>query len=86
MTARLRVYVTPKASRDEITGWRGEELTVRVSAAPDKGKANAAVCETVAKALGVPKSAVSVERGKKSRHKTLSVEGVTAIDLPFRKE
>ncbi len=74
--ARIAVHVTPKSGRDEIVGWRGAELQVRVTTAPEGGKANAAVCEVVAKALGVPKSAVSVSRGATSRHKALEVAGV----------
>ena len=50
-------------------------LRVRVSAVPDKGKANAAVVALLAKALGVPKSAVSVVSGETSRMKTLAIVG-----------
>ena len=50
-------------------------LRLRVSAVPDKGKANAAVVALVAKALGVPKSPVSVTSGETSRLKTLAVMG-----------
>lgn len=50
-------------------------LRVRVNAVPDKGKANAAVAALLAKALGVPKSAVSVVSGETSRMKTLEVVG-----------
>lgn len=50
-------------------------LRVRVSAVPDKGKANAAVVVMIAKALGVPKSSVSVVSGETSRLKTLDVAG-----------
>jgi uncharacterized protein YggU (UPF0235/DUF167 family) len=50
-------------------------LRVRVSAVPDKGRANAAVVALLAKALGVPKSAVSVASGETSRLKTLDVAG-----------
>lgn len=69
--------MTPKAGRDEVVGWRGEELLVRVTVAPEGGKANAAVCAVVASALGVPKSAVTVVRGATSRHKAIEVAGVT---------
>jgi uncharacterized protein (TIGR00251 family) len=72
---RIAVHVTPRSSRDAIEGVRDGELLVRVTAAPDDGKANAAVCKLVASALGVPKSAVSVVRGHTSRHKSLAVEG-----------
>jgi uncharacterized protein len=50
-------------------------LRVRVDAVPDKGKANAAVVALLAKALGVPKSAVSVVSGETARMKTLDVVG-----------
>lgn len=73
---RIRVHVTPKAQRDEVAGWRGAEFAVRVTAAPEGGKANRAVERVVAEALGVPKSSVRVVRGHVSRIKMLDVEGV----------
>ena len=69
----LPVRVTPRAGRDEVEGWRGEELAVRVTTAPEGGKANARVCEVVAAKLGIPKSTVRVVRGHSSRHKVLEV-------------
>lgn len=69
----LAVHVTPKSGRDEVVGWRGSELSVRVTAAPESGKANSAVCVTVAKHLGVPKTSVTVVRGATSRHKLLDI-------------
>lgn len=68
--------VTPKASVDEVAGWRGAELLVRVTAAPEDGKANAAVERVVARALGVPKGAVSVVRGHTARVKQLEIDGI----------
>lgn len=78
---QVRVHATPKSGRDEIVGWRGGELQVRVTAPPENGKANAAVCKVVARALGVAKSSVSVARGETSRHKTLEVRGVSEADI-----
>lgn len=77
----LAVHVTPKAVRDEVAGWRGAELSVRVTVAPEGGKANAAVCSAVAKALGVPKTSVRVAKGATSRHKMLEVTGVGEQDV-----
>lgn len=77
-TLRVAVHVTPKAGRDEVVGWRGSELQVRVTAPPEAGKANAAVCETLAKALGLPKRGVRVVRGETSRHKMVEIDGVDA--------
>lgn len=76
----LRVRVTPNAGRDQIDGVEirddGEAvLRVRVAAVPDKGKANTAVVALLAKALRVPKSAISVVAGDTSRVKTLEIIG-----------
>ena len=54
---------------------------VRVTAAPDDGKANAAVCRVVADALGIPKTSVSVVRGHTARVKTLEVAGLTDAEV-----
>lgn len=72
------IRVTPGASRDEIGGlWLGpegeERLAFRVTAPPDKGKANQAVVKLLAKALGVPKSAVAIVAGDKDRLKTVAI-------------
>ncbi|MDZ4166370.1 MAG: DUF167 domain-containing protein [Coriobacteriia bacterium] len=73
---RIAVHVTPKSGRDEVAGWRGGELSVRVTAPPEGGKANAAACRVIAAALGVPKGAVRVVRGEASRHKQVAIDGV----------
>ena len=82
----IRVYVraTPNASKDEIVGeWRGEDtragadvrLAVKVTAPPDKGKANAAIIKLLAKHFGVAKSAVSIVSGETGRLKVVEVKG-----------
>ncbi|HTO29103.1 MAG TPA: DUF167 family protein, partial [Devosia sp.] len=68
----LFVRVTPNAGRDVIEGVEIRDdgtaaLRVRVNAVPDKGKANAAVIALLAKALKVPKSAMSVVSGETAR-------------------
>jgi len=74
------VRVQPGASADRIEG-RGTDdsgrvfLKVRVRARPEDGAANAAVEVVVAKALGLPKSAVKVVTGGKTRIKGLQIEG-----------
>jgi len=78
---RIAVHVTPKSGRDEVAGWRGGELSLRVTAAPEGGKANAAVAAVLAGALGVPKSSVRVVRGETSRHKQVEVDGVGEAEL-----
>ena len=78
MSAALRVRVTPRAGRNEVAGERDGVLLVRVTAPPEGGRANAAACKVIAKALGVGPSRVSVARGAGSRDKLLRVEGLEA--------
>lgn len=76
----LTVRVTPRSSRDEVAGLHAAAdgamaLAVKVSAPPDKGKANKAVIETIARVAGLPKSAIAIVAGETDRHKTLLVTG-----------
>ncbi len=76
----ITVKVVPGASRDRIAGELGDALKIRVSAPPEKGKANAAVAKLLARALGVRVKDVSIVRGATSPRKTLLVTGIAAED------
>jgi len=76
---RFIVRVQPRASANEIVGFdEAERLKVRVTAPPADGKANAAVTELLSDTLGVPKSAITIERGDTARSKTIRVDGIGA--------
>ena len=79
---RVHVRVTPRASREDVDGIEqtadGPALKVRVRAVPDKGQANAAVVEVVARWIGTPKANVELAAGGKSRIKTLEITGDSA--------
>lgn len=53
----------------------GPRLRLSVTAAPEDGRANRAVCALLAEALGVAASAVSVAQGASAREKTIAVAG-----------
>ncbi len=81
---RLTVRLTPRGGRDALGGVRRDQagraqLLARVSAPPVEGAANAALVRLVAKALGVPKSAVAITSGETARIKTLEIAGDPAI-------
>ncbi|MDH4457678.1 MAG: DUF167 domain-containing protein [Nevskia sp.] len=78
MTTRLDVKVSPKASRNAVTGWMGEVLKISVTAVPERGKANDAVEQLLADALGLPRSAVTVVAGHTSKLKRVQIVGLTA--------
>jgi uncharacterized protein len=67
----LDVKATPKAARDDILGIRNGALMVKVTAAPEKGKANSAVIALLAKTIGVPKSAFELVSGDTDRNKVI---------------
>jgi len=81
MTSRLDVKVSPKASRNAVTGWIGEVLKISVTAVPERGKANDAVEQLLADALGLPRSAVTVVAGHSSKLKRVQIVGLTADAL-----
>ncbi len=81
MEARIRIRLTPRSARNELTGWRDGLLLVRVTAPPVDGKANAALERLVAKARGVRKSAVSVVSGARGREKTVAIEGYSRDEI-----
>ncbi|WP_339933573.1 DUF167 family protein [uncultured Brevundimonas sp.] len=80
-SARLAVRLTPGAAADRIDGWDVDAegravLKVRVRARPVEGEANAALLKLLAKSLGVPKSAVTLQRGGQSRLKMIHIDGL----------
>jgi len=66
--AEIVVRVTPNAAREQVT-LDGSRFVIRVTCVPEDGKANRAVTRLLAKALGVPKSALSIVRGETGRDK-----------------
>jgi len=74
----LSVWVQPRASRNEIFGYRDEFLRVRVTAGPVEGAANRLCREVLAKALGVSLSGVEILSGHKARRKRICIRGVDA--------
>jgi uncharacterized protein (TIGR00251 family) len=72
---RLTVRVAPKASRSRVLGLADGALKVAVAAPPEDGKANAALIETLAEALGVPRRDVVLASGAASRRKLVDVAG-----------
>jgi uncharacterized protein YggU (UPF0235/DUF167 family) len=78
MPTTLHVRLTPKAARTAISGWAVDEqgnsyLKASVTAVPEKGKANKALIELLAKEWRIPKSAIAIIRGETDRDKILQI-------------
>jgi uncharacterized protein (TIGR00251 family) len=69
----LSVKAIPGASASRILDTQGDQLRVKIAAAPEDGKANAELCAFLAKTLGCPKKEVRLESGEKSRLKTVTL-------------
>ncbi len=69
------VRLTPRASRDEVSGWENGVLRVRVQSPPVDGRANESLIELLADRSGKPKSAFRIVRGARSRLKHVRLEG-----------
>jgi hypothetical protein len=67
----IEIHAQPGASRSEIAGLHGDALKVRLRARAVEGAANAALVEFLAERLGLPRAAVTIQRGEKSRRKTV---------------
>lgn len=76
--ARLSVKAVPSARDNHISiedaPEGGQKLRIRVTAPPDKGKANKAIIALLAKALGIAKSNITLERGEISRDKVFLID------------
>jgi uncharacterized protein (TIGR00251 family) len=82
----LDVRVTPRAKKTDIAGYREDTLLVRVTAPPAEGAANEALVELLASWLGLPRRAVQIVSGERSRRKRLLVRGTTAAAVRTRIE
>lgn len=82
--ATLAVKVVPGSSRDKIIGVLGEELKVATRAAPERGKANQAVANILAKALHANARCIEIQSGLTSPRKTFIFHDFRAEDLRAR--
>jgi uncharacterized protein (TIGR00251 family) len=75
--AIFSVRVQPRASKDEIAGEMNGALKVRLQAPAVEDRANEALIEFLAGLLKMPKSAVRILSGDRSRTKRIEIRGVT---------
>jgi uncharacterized protein (TIGR00251 family) len=82
--ATLAIKVVPGARKDEIAVRLGDALKVRVSAPPEKGRANEACARLLAGALRVKSSQIRLVRGRSQSRKVFEIEGITQAELDAR--
>jgi uncharacterized protein len=75
----ITVRVIPRAARSGLAGRRGEALLVRLQSPPVEDAANDELIQVMAKAFQVPKRAVSIVAGARSRLKRIKITGIDAV-------
>ena len=74
---QLRLRVQPGARAKRLEGVHDDELRLRLTAPPVDGAANTACLAFLARTLGVRRSQITLQSGRKSRHKVLLIYGVS---------
>ena len=75
------VKAVPGASRDEIAGVVGDRLKIRISAPPEAGKANKAICKLLASVIGVKLKRVSIDSGQTNPEKIVRISSAVLADV-----
>jgi len=73
---RLDIRVYPGAGKNEIKGFKDGVLDIRITAHPEKGKANEALIKYLSDILGIAKSSIQIRRGAASRRKSVVISGL----------
>jgi uncharacterized protein (TIGR00251 family) len=71
----FNIQVVPRASRSEIVGEHAGALRVRIAAPPVAGAANQELITTLARVLRIPRGAVEIAAGHKSKKKKVRIRG-----------
>ena len=77
----LAIKAVPNAPRSAVVGWLGDALKIKIHAPALDGRANDALCEFLADELGLPRRAVTLAQGDKSRQKLVRIAGLTLVEV-----
>jgi len=77
LSATVTVRVVPRSPKEGVVGFEGGVVRIRLNAPPVEGKANDALVRFLAKAVGVPRSRITLVTGERGRSKIVRVAGVT---------
>ncbi len=80
----LKVYLKPRAKKDEILGLHDEALKISLKAPPVDGKANEALLKFLARRLDLPRRNLKIVSGFTARRKSIYIVGLTADEIRKR--
>ena len=82
--AILRVHVVPNAKSDCVVGEHGDTIKIKLRAPAVEGKANAALLRFLADQMKLPRHAIVLQSGQRSRDKLLRVDGLSEEEVRRR--
>jgi uncharacterized protein len=86
MLSRLKVRVVPNARRNEVAGFSGGVVRLKVHAPAQDGKANAEAIRFLAELIDCPRSKIAIVQGEKTRNKVIEISGLTGDEVWRRLE
>ncbi len=78
---KIPLLVYPNAARNEVLGFTGGVLRVKVAAPPVKGKANRELIAFLGQLLDVGRGGVSIIKGHTSRNKLIAIDGLSQEEV-----
>jgi uncharacterized protein len=83
-STRLRLRVSPGATRPGVVGRHGDGWKIRVAEAPERGRANDAVLALLARTLRVPRASLTLVSGHGARDKVVELDGIEPGEVERR--
>jgi uncharacterized protein (TIGR00251 family) len=80
-TCKISLKVIPGTSKNEIAGWLGDKLKVKVTASAKSGKANLAVIKTLSNYFNLTQRQVNIFSGDKSAYKIVELDGISETQV-----
>ena len=80
----MRLRVVPGAGRSGVVGRHGDAWKVRVTAAPERGRANDALVGLLSETLSIPRRDVTLVAGHAGRDKIVELAGISAPEIEDR--
>jgi len=80
----LQFHIVPNAKQNQVIREDGGAIKIRLRAAALEGKANVALISFLAEELKIPRRAIVLERGQKSRDKLIRIEGLSDNEVRSR--
>ena len=82
--ARIGLHDLPGAARNELLGFKEGILRLKITAPPEKGKANKELISFLSQRLDIPKTKLQIVKGQASRDKVITLEGLSQDEVMRR--